>query len=78
MNVTNPTEFRKNNAKLKLPQPFDYSKVAGISAEAVEKLNKVQPADIAQAERISGITPATISLLIICRKKLKLQGELLE
>lgn len=69
---------RKHYASLTLPQAFDYSTVAGISAEAVEKLNKVQPSDIAQAERIAGITPATISLLIIYRKKLKLQGEVFE
>ena len=67
---------RKNNAKLKLPVPYDYNRVTGLSAEAVEKLNKVQPVDIAQAGRISGINPTVISLLIIHRKKLTELGEL--
>lgn len=68
--------YRKNNAKLKLMVPFDYNEVPGLSAEAIEKLNKVQPIDIAQAERISGINPTTISLLIIYRKKITMALEL--
>ena len=49
----------------KLPTPFDYNKIKGIRIEAVQKLNKFQPASIGQASRISGISPADISVLLI-------------
>ena len=49
----------------KLPTPFDYSEIKGIRIEAVQKLNKFQPASIGQASRISGISPADISVLLI-------------
>ncbi len=49
----------------KLPTPFDYSLIKGIRLEAVQKLNKFQPANIGQASRISGISPADISVLLI-------------
>lgn len=52
-----------------LPQSFDYSQVRGLSAEVAEKLQRVQPVDIAQAGRIPGITPAALSLLLIYLKK---------
>lgn len=49
----------------KLPCPFDYSEIKGIRIEAVQKLNKFQPTNIGQASRISGISPADISVLLI-------------
>ena len=49
----------------KLPTPFDYTAVKGIRLEATQKLNKFQPANIGQASRISGISPADISVLLI-------------
>ncbi len=49
----------------KLPTPFDYSTIKGIRLEATQKLNKFQPASIGQASRISGISPADISVLLI-------------
>ena len=52
-----------------LPTPFDYHRVYGLSAEVTEKLQKIQPVDFAQAERIAGITPAALSLLLIYLKK---------
>ncbi len=48
-----------------IPQGFDYDAVRGLSAEALSKLKRVQPATIGQAQRISGITPAAISLLLV-------------
>lgn len=49
----------------KLPLNTDYSKVYGLRLEAAEKLNKVQPSSIGQASRISGVSPADISLLTV-------------
>ncbi len=49
----------------KLPTPFDYNNIVGIRLEARQKLNKFQPANIGQASRISGISPADISVLLI-------------
>lgn len=54
---------------LRLPKEIDYSKVRGLSAEAQQKLNQYNPETIGQAARISGITPATISLLLVHLKR---------
>ncbi|UJF25433.1 tRNA uridine-5-carboxymethylaminomethyl(34) synthesis enzyme MnmG [Suttonella sp. R2A3] len=53
----------------RLPVPFDYAKVRGLSAEVAEKLQRVQPVNIDQAARIPGVTPAALSLLHIYLKK---------
>mgnify|MGYP001349515531 CR=1 FL=1 len=52
-----------------LPMDFDYGEVAGLSNEVVQKLNEVKPATLGQAARISGVTPAAVSLLMIYMKK---------
>jgi tRNA uridine 5-carboxymethylaminomethyl modification enzyme len=54
---------------LKLPKELDYLKVSALSIEARQKLNKLKPETLGQASRISGITPATISLLLVHLKK---------
>ena len=50
---------------VKIPQEFDYSKVLNISTEAKQKLAKIKPQTIAQASRISGVSPSDISILLV-------------
>ena len=57
-------QFRKMEEKL-LPENQDYSDIHGLRLEARQKLNKVQPKSIGQASRISGVSPADISVLIV-------------
>ncbi len=53
----------------KLPDDIDYANIPSLSAEVVQKLNDVKPTSIGQAARISGVTPAAISLLLVHLKK---------
>ncbi|MFA5959045.1 MAG: tRNA uridine-5-carboxymethylaminomethyl(34) synthesis enzyme MnmG [Tatlockia sp.] len=53
----------------KLPPHFDYQRVTGLSSEAIQKLTQIKPQTLAQAGRISGITPAALSLLLVHLKK---------
>ncbi len=48
-----------------IPVAFDYDGIAGFSGEVREKLKRVRPASVGQASRISGVTPAAISLLLV-------------
>ena len=57
-------EMRRLEVK-KLSQDIDYTKVAGLRMEAQEKLNKVKPANVGQASRISGVSPADVSVLLV-------------
>ncbi|WP_218312102.1 tRNA uridine-5-carboxymethylaminomethyl(34) synthesis enzyme MnmG [Alteromonas antoniana] len=52
-----------------LPADFDYSKISGLSNEVIAKLTDARPETIGKASRISGITPAAISLLLVYLKK---------
>lgn len=62
-------EHVKKLEEKKLPVDFDYNSIGGLSLEAVEKLNKIQPENIGQAGRISGVSPADVSVLIIWLSK---------
>ncbi|MRM96255.1 tRNA uridine-5-carboxymethylaminomethyl(34) synthesis enzyme MnmG [Riemerella anatipestifer] len=62
---------KENVAKLhrleniKIPEDFDFTKINSLSAEAKQKLNSIKPKTIAQASRISGVSPADINVLLI-------------
>ena len=60
-----------------LPLDFDYTSVSGLSNEIVQKLTQVRPATLGQASRISGVTPAAVSLLAMTVKKLKKAQEVI-
>jgi tRNA uridine 5-carboxymethylaminomethyl modification enzyme len=59
---------------LRLPAELDYMQVSALSIEARQRLNKFRPGTLGQASRMSGITPATISLLMIHLKKGNFKG----
>ena len=65
-------EKERNNAdkltrleEVKIPEDFDYNKIKSMSIEAKQKLSKIKPATIAQASRISGVSPSDVSVLLI-------------
>ncbi|ALT00565.1 tRNA uridine-5-carboxymethylaminomethyl(34) synthesis enzyme MnmG [Lacimicrobium alkaliphilum] len=57
------------NENTLLPLDFDYSQISGLSNEVIAKLNDARPESIGKASRISGVTPAAISLLLVHLKK---------
>ncbi|MFA5145613.1 MAG: tRNA uridine-5-carboxymethylaminomethyl(34) synthesis enzyme MnmG [Candidatus Omnitrophota bacterium] len=59
-----------NLERIKLPVDLDYAKVNGLSREIQEKLNKFKPLNLGQASRISGVTPAAISILMVYLRKI--------
>ncbi len=61
----------KKMEEIPLPHEIDYKTLSGLSNEVVEKLSKVRPLSLGQASRISGITPAAISVLQVHLKKLQ-------
>lgn len=52
-----------------IPEDINYNDIIGLRLEAIEKLNKIKPANIAQASRISGVSPADVSVLLIYLSK---------
>ena len=58
-------EQMKKLEKKQLPTDFDYKQLGGLRLEAQEKLNKIKPLNIGQASRISGVSPADVSVLLI-------------
>ena len=63
-------QFKKLEKK-KLPTDFDYNAIHGLRIEAVQKLNALQPLNIGQASRISGVSPADISVVLVYLEQLK-------
>ena len=63
-------QFKKLEGK-KLAPDFDYSVVGSLRKEAVQKLNQLKPASIGQASRISGVSPADISVLLVYLERVR-------
>ncbi len=66
-------KFKKLEQKL-IPHTFNYNMVSGFSREVREKFNRVRPETVGQASRISGVTPAAISLLLVAIEKNRRQS----
>jgi tRNA uridine 5-carboxymethylaminomethyl modification enzyme len=69
-------ERNKKHENTALPVEFDYDGVSGLSNEIKQKLKDIRPETLAQASRISGVTPAAISLLLVYLKKKGMSGSL--
>ena len=63
-------KFKKLEKKL-LPEDIDYEQINGISLEGRQKLNKHKPHSVGQASRISGVSPADISVLLVYLQTMK-------
>ena len=70
-------QFKKLEKK-KLPEDFDYTQIHGLRKEAIQKLNVVKPVSIGQASRISGVSPADISVILVYLEQLKYQHKKVE
>lgn len=66
--LSHVARFRQIEGK-RIPPSFDYEGVVGLSREVREKLKRIQPVSLGQASRISGVTPAAISILVIALEK---------
>ena len=63
----------KYHERIGIPEGFDYNKVPGLSNEARQRLTEIQPLSLGQASRISGITPAAISILMVFLKRYQVE-----
>jgi tRNA uridine 5-carboxymethylaminomethyl modification enzyme len=63
----------RRNSETSLPEDLDYAGVRGLSNEICQKLTEIRPVTVGQAARISGVTPAAVSLLLVYLKKQRLK-----
>ncbi|WP_202081566.1 tRNA uridine-5-carboxymethylaminomethyl(34) synthesis enzyme MnmG [Caldalkalibacillus salinus] len=68
-------EKLKSMENKKLSENLDYTQIKGLSMEAVEKLNEVKPLSIAQASRVSGVSPADVSILLVYLEQMSQKKE---
>ena len=66
---------KKVNEQTLLPLDFDYKQISALSNEVAQKLNEYKPETIGMASRISGVTPAAISILLVHLKKMNKLGK---
>jgi tRNA uridine 5-carboxymethylaminomethyl modification enzyme len=59
----------KHLEKIRIPRDFPYQQVPGLSNEMKQKLGDIRPVSLGQASRISGVTPAAISILMVYVKR---------
>ena len=71
--MTDILNARLNRESKKLPPNFDYNQISGLRMEAQQKLNLYQPISIGQASRISGVSPADISVILVYLEQLHYQ-----
>ena len=71
------SRFQKLEAR-RIPGHFRYDGVKGFSHEVLEKLNRFRPCSVGQASRISGVTPAAISLLLVALERDRRQDQSLQ
>jgi tRNA uridine 5-carboxymethylaminomethyl modification enzyme len=64
---------QEHNEALAIPAEFDYGRIRGLSVEVRQKLERHRPQTVGQASRISGVTPAAVSLLLVYLKKRRLE-----
>lgn len=67
-------QFKKLESK-RIPEDFDYDQISGLRKEATQKLNSYRPSSIGQASRISGVSPADISVLLVYMEQLRRRHE---
>jgi len=68
--LTQIEQFKKLEGK-RLPDDIDYKAIKGLSSEAQQKLSEIRPSNIGQASRISGVSPADISVLLVYLEQLR-------
>ena len=67
------TKFQHHENR-RIPEEFNYTEIKALSAEGREKLNKIRPANFGQASRISGVSPADLSILLIYLERKRIGG----
>ena len=70
MQLSKVKEFQKLENR-KIPEDLNYAEMDGLRLEARQKLNALRPANIGQASRISGVSPADIAVLLVYLEKLR-------
>ena len=64
----------KKLENMKINRTIDYSKILGLSREEMEKLNRIRPETIAQAQRISGVNPSAIQAILMYSRRSSLNN----